>query len=699
MALQGNRQLVNIPAGINKDDNPFTSLVYTDANKIRFHQGLPEKVGGWASIDFNTNIDLEGVPRTIYTYEGGDGIPRTLIGTHTRLYSYQNGQLYNITPLVTATTAIANSLATNYLTFSTDAISTTSGSQVVTVDFTGLNAAVFAVNDTVTISGVGAAIGGVPAGDFNTTHSIFNVTATTFQIVVNTEATSDDVGGNGAVLATKTVTVSQATHGFADGDRIKILAATTFGGLAAADLNVEGIVRYINANSYCYYLTASTNYATSSASAGGGASTTVQGQIAAGNCTFSQLEGYGAGPYGSGPYSIGSPVTGTVTFPRIWSIDRYDDGVVLTPGNNGAVYEWDGDVTVAPTIVTNSPTVNYLFVAHAENQIVTFGDTDDNRVHTSDVDDITTWTAASDNVVFNRKIDGASRLIGHAYVSGQYLLFTQDAVYTMRFVDKPDIYIIQQLTNSDGLIGQWAVTNVADAVVWMGQTDFYIYDGGSLRSIPNNNLVHWIFDTLDAEKSFLTFTWYLENFDEIWWFFPSDDAEANEPDTYVIWNYEENHWTNGTLTRTAAERSVRILDQEYLATGSCDESIATALYLHEFGYADDGANMEGSLTTNYTLIGDGDYIQQISNIIPSNLLIPTGTVNNGEVLYTITVNTKEYDQSSNTRQFGPYSVYATTSKVDTRIVGRQRQYVYNFDNQIGFRIQKTFETMKPFTVR
>lgn len=697
MPLQGFRQIINIPPGVNKDDNAFTSLSYSDADKIRFHQGLPEKIGGWIAQNSINDQELTGVPRTIYTYDDFDGIERTIIGTHTRLYSYQNGYLYNITPLVTSTTPIPNSLATNFTTFGTNAIAVTLDSDVARITYSPLTTITFQEQDLVQIAGVGAAIGGVPAANFNDEFSIFNVTGTTFDIYVGATATSTATGGTGATLSTKIITVTQAAHGFANGDRIKIASAANFGGYLAADLNIEGIIRYVNANSYKYALI-TTSYATSSATAGGGAATTVQGQIAAGECTIRGEAGFGAGPYGLGAYSEGANITGSVTLPRIWSIDRYNDGVVLTPGSQGALYEWDGDVNVAPTIVLNSPTaINYVFVASAENQIVTFGDTNPNQVHTSDVGDATVWTASSSNVVFDRRIDGAGTLIGHAFVRGQYLLYTVDSVFKMVFVGKPDIWVVQKVTDVDGLIGPWAVTDAADVVVWMGHNDFYLYDGSTLSAIPNNTLIHWLYDRLNTPKGYLSFAWYLENFDEIWWFFPSNDSD--EPNNYIIWNYKEGHFTNGTLTRTAAERNVNSQRLQYLANGACDEVTESVLYQHEIFFSDNEAPMVGSLTSNYALIGEGDYLQNISQITPSNLLLPIGSSSQGELLYSLTINTKEYDQDNNTRSFGPYDVYSDTSKIDCRILGRQRQYSYSFANTVGFRIQKTYETNKPFTVR
>lgn len=697
--MLGTRSIINIPPGVNKEDNATTSFLYTDADKIRFYQGLPEKIGGWIKITPGNTQTLTGVIRTIYSYTDATNVEHVLLGTNTRLYSFENGNLFNITPLVTSTTAIANSLSSNYATLGTNPISVTVGSAVVMVTYSPLVQTTFQRGDIIKISGVGTAIGGVAAGTLNSIHSISSVTASTITFTTGTIATSSAVGGTSAVLSTKVITVAQVAHGFLDGDRIKVTAAANFAGFLAADINVEGIVRYISANSYSYYLGATLNFATSSASAGGGAGTLVQGQIAAGTCSIGNISGFGGGLFGAGTFGTSKAFSPGSFIPQIWSIDQYANTVVLTPGNQGGLYQWLGDVTVAPTLITNAPVaINYTFVALVENQIVTFGAGGVvNQVFISDSSNITGWTANATTLVFDRNIEGASRLIAHAYVKGQYLLFTTNAVYTMQFVDKPDIWIIKLLTESDGLIGPNAVMELPDLVVWMGQNDFYYYNGAVVSQIPNNTLLHWMMDNINWQKSYLCFARKVMEFNEVWWFFPS--ANNAEPDTYLIWNYQEGHFTNGKMNRTAAEKPTNPAREQYLAVGSCDNSVAAQVYQHEIGYSDNNNAMTGSLTTNYKLLDEGDYIQNISAIIPSNYLLPIGIMNEGQDLYNLTVSTKEYDGQLNPRIFGPYDVTAITTKIDTRIVGRQRQYTYNFSNTTGFRIEKTYEMYKPFTVR
>jgi hypothetical protein len=692
----GKRQPINIPPGVNKDDNAETAFVYTDADKIRFHQGFPEKIGGWWSIGFGNSETINGVVRSIFSITTNDSREHVLLGSNTNLYSYESGNLYNITPFVTATTAIPNSLSSNYDTLTTDPIFVSDGSRLVTIAFSPFVSTDFQVGDAITISGVGAAIGGIPAGDINGVQSVWEVLPSAIIITVNTEATSSASGGGASVvIATKLISVSQIGHGFSNGDRVKILAATGFAGFAAGDLNVEAVIRNVSTNSYDYYLSASTNYATSSATAAGGASTTVQGQIAAGECSFTPLVGYGGANYGDGLYGVPKTFSNGALLPRIWAFDKYGETVVMTPGNQTGVYQWNMSINTSPTLVANAPSaVNYVFVG--ANQVITFGASNvPNRIKTSDTADITNWTIDATSSAFEVDLLDTGRLICHGYVRNQYLIFSEDSVYKMQFVGKPRIWQIDKIYGADGVLSPKTVAQLPDAVAWWGQNDFYVYDGSLLSSIPNNKLLHWSQDKMNWGKYYLSFARRVLEFNEIWWFFPTD---TDEPDTYLIWNFQENHFTNGRLSRTASEEPANPLREQYMAAGSCDDSISNTLYQHERDFADNGANMEGSLKTNFAPLGEGDYVQKITRIVPSNYLLPVGSTTT-EKLYTLNVNMKEYAGQLNPRVSKDYDVYSQTTKLDTRLSCRLRQYNYTFANKAGFRIQLSYEETKPGTRR
>lgn len=703
--LTSKRNLIDIPAGVDKDSNAYSTLQWTDADKIRFNRGYPQKIGGWHSIDYGNAQTLKGVPRSIWSYYDANGLEHMLIGTDTRLYSYESGNLYNITPLVTGTTAIANSLSTNYNTLANNPVTTTISTKTITLTVGSAITLISRVGDFIQISGTAGAVGGIAAADINGTFRISSVGATTitYQSSSATVATSTASGGGAAVLLSqRVITVAQLAHGFLDGDRVKILAAAAFGGFVGADLNIESVVRLISANSYAYYSTtadSSGNFATSAASAGGGAATTVQGQITAGVCAYNTGLGYGGGAYGAGTYGTPKVFTAGYFAPRIWSFDKFNTGVVLTPGNQSGLYLWGGNIATAPVLQTagSCPTaINYVAVMN--DQIVVFGSSGAVNAITS-TSDITNWTVDPAITFYNETLKSAGRLIASEYCKGQYVIFTENSVHKMTFVGTPDIWVIDDVMLSDGLMGPQASTSIQDNVVWLGQENFYIYNGSIVNVIPNNTLCEWFFSQVNTGKFYHAFAHKSVVFDEIWWFAPFGESE--EPDNYVIWNWQEGHFTNGQLSRTASEDPNNANRSQYMAYGDCTSGDDAILYVHETkeDYSDDGGNMSGSLTSNYNIIDAGEYMQQILRVVPSTTLMPTGVPQTGALLCDMTIYTKEYDGQLTPRTFGAYPIYDTTQKIEVRANGRQRQYKFEFDNATGFRLEKFFEELRTSTPR
>ncbi|WP_207483123.1 hypothetical protein [Arenibaculum pallidiluteum] len=90
--------LIKIPLlpGIFKDDTPLSAEGrFVDADKVRFVQGRPQTIGGWESVTTDT---VDGVCRGIHTWADTAGERQIGLGTHSHLYAYQGGAVYDITP-------------------------------------------------------------------------------------------------------------------------------------------------------------------------------------------------------------------------------------------------------------------------------------------------------------------------------------------------------------------------------------------------------------------------------------------------------------------------------------------------------------------------------------------------------------------------------------------------------------------------
>jgi len=92
------RQLLRIGPGIVSDDTitAINTGNWADANLIRWVRGLPQTIKGW---EYNTTDTFSGKCRGMFAWRDRQGILNIAIGTHTGLYVWQDGEIYDITPV------------------------------------------------------------------------------------------------------------------------------------------------------------------------------------------------------------------------------------------------------------------------------------------------------------------------------------------------------------------------------------------------------------------------------------------------------------------------------------------------------------------------------------------------------------------------------------------------------------------------
>jgi len=643
-----------------EDSTTASTTHYVDADKVRFRDGFPEKIGGWKSIAIDNDDVISGCTRAIFSYNISNNI-RYLFGTHSRLYSFLGSRLTNVTPLVTATTAIANSLDSNFGTLGNDPIATTITSTTITVTDTATKVR---VGDTITLSG-STAVNGVPAIEINTDHFVRTQTTNEYTFIVATPATSSGSGGGASVVqATAIITVNQTAHSFADGDRVKILASTALAGIPASEINAEHTIR--NGSTNAYDIVATTR-ATSSVSAGGGASTTVQGQIAAGLCDSTGGQGYGAGLYGVGLYGTALVSTSGVTDARVWVFDRFGQNVVMTPGEQTNVFTWDSDTATAPIILANAPTaVNYVFVSN--EIVVTLGASGiTNRIQWSDQGGSTVWTPTATNQAGQDDIEGAGEFLSQINVKGVNLLFTESQVYTFRYIGRPFVWETKLLDEKSGIMTKNARIQHNGVAYWMGTDNFYMYRSGNVQIIPSNStnettLKRSVFDDINLSQKDKIFCWFNRAFNEIWWQYP--DNSSNEPNRVVRFNVKDFTWTPDTLDRSAGEYPTQLKEFPYMAERLTNGTDTSALYEQERGTDADGLALPWTLSTPF--FDSGADTANVVGLIPDSTQV-------GNI--TAVVNVKKYPQSPSLYGSQSLTITPTTEIQSFRLNSRFIQYV------------------------
>ena len=358
--------------------------------------------------------------------------------------------------------------------------------------------------------------------------------------------------------------------------------------------------------------------------------------------------GYGYSTYGSFAYGAARPDTGTITPVTTWSMDTWGEYLVACSSSDGKLYEWQLGFTT-PTLaaaITNAPTGNKALLVTQERILFALGAGGNPRkVQWCDQENNTLWTPAGDNLAGDYELATPGTLIAGKRVKGVNLLFTDVDVHTAQYVGAPFVYGFEKAGSGCGLISAQSVAAIDTAAIWMSKSGFFIYDG-YVKPLPSD-VSDYVFGNINFNQASKVYAVHNSQFGEIWWYYPS--SQSTENDSYVTFNYRENHWSIGSLARTAgADAGVFT----YPLMVSTDGYI----YEHEVGFAYDSASVYAE--SGPVQLGNGDNIMSVRQVVPDEQTL-------GEAV--VSFKTRNYPTGTQST-FGPYTAANPT---DVRFAARQ----------------------------
>jgi len=316
--------------GINKENTRYTSENgWYECDKVRFRQGTPEKIGGWASA----TLTFLGVCRSIWNWVTL-GFQNLLgIGTNLKFYINQGGANYDITPLRATPAAL---VSPPFRTFS--------GTYFVTVtDSVGG----YITGDFVTLSG-GTAVAGLdiaPTAPGKEYQLFVRATATFTGSITSTTMTVTTAPSNplyvGMELSGTGVTATTVISAFGTGTgstgtyTVSISQTTASTTITASQPTGT---YFINAQTP---ITGAVPTVPATTSTTGGGTPLAAYQINIGPDIANPLSGWGAGGWGSGGW--GESVSTSLQNLRLWSQANFGEDLLFGP-RGGPLYYWDASV-------------------------------------------------------------------------------------------------------------------------------------------------------------------------------------------------------------------------------------------------------------------------------------------------------------------------------------------------------------------
>ena len=696
-------QKIGFAPGINKQVTPTGAEgQWTDCDNVRFRYGTPEKIGGWNQLGTLNENELTGAGRGLHHFVNSKGRRYAIIGTNRILYAYSGGVFYDIHPIKSTTTL-------------TGAFTTENGSAVVTINFPSGHTInpqdIILLDNFTTITG-----SNFGASDFDNKKFMVTSVPNNTQIKITMPSNESGSGAteSGGIRVQHYYTVGSAVQekGFGWG-------LGSWGGEdgSAVTTTLNGA---INDSTTTIVLTDASQFPSSGTSFIRIGTEDIKYTGVSGN-TLTGVERGGRSTTAAS-HSDGATVTNTTDFvawgeaasgdlvlePGMWSLDNFGDKAICLI-HDSAVFEWNSAATDATsnraTIISGAPTASrHMLVSTPDRHLVFFGTEttigdpttqDDMFVRFSDQEDINTYTPTATNTAGTQRLADGSQIRGAIRGRDAIYVWTDTALFTMRFVGSPFTFAFSQVGTNCGLAGQNACVEVDGAAYWMSENGFFRY-AGRLESLPCLVEDH-VYDDINLNSGNQMISAGLNNlFGEIMWFYPG--ANSQVVNKMVAYNYFDSSpqrpvWTVGTLPRTMWRDSAVFgkphaleydidTDTSHDVVGNTEGR--TSYYEHETGVDQNRNGTITAIAANITsgdfditqtraatgqqtgvasFRGDGEFIMKIRRFVP-DFISQTGSTR-------VTLNLRNFpNDTAATSSLGPFDITSSTQKVDTRARAR-----------------------------
>ena len=683
---------------------------WIDSDNVRFRYGLPEKVGGWSSL---VSDSIVGVVRKQHSFVDLDGNRYVALGSDKFLLIYFEGQLHDVTPVKATISSVV--------------MSAQDATQEVSLTFSSahnLESGDIILLDNVTVpSGIGL----TDAAFEDKLFQVTRVTSSLIAIVTGSQTTTGAAGGGScSVIPYEKVGPAAQSYGYGFGignygGNVSGVATTTLNGALLADTAGTG------GSGTAITLTSVTGFPT-----GGGTIAVGNELITYTGISSNDLTGITRGTNGTATvgtsngqaHSSGATVSNATNFsgfgsavnastvvlePGLWSLDNFGQVLIATIAN-GKTFTWNagaatpllnrastttsgfatGSNPTASRVTLISPTTRHLIHLGTET---TIGDTttqDDMFIRFSDQEDINTYIATSINSAGSQRLQDGTKIVGALKAKETILIWTDNALYTMKFIGSPFTFGFEQVGTNCGLIGKNAAVEIDGSAFWLSPNGFFLFDG-TVKSLPCS-VEDFVFNDFDTTKGQQVAAGLNNLFTEVTWYYPSSSSDFNNK--YVVFNYGENCWYTGTEARTSwmdgtiypapyATKYSSTDDGTFPAVIGQDGLGQTKYFEHEIGT--DQVNEDGSTTIVPSFIKSFDFdLQQRQRdargrssgpsiageiFLAVRRFVPDFKTLAGNAKVTLAV--KRYPQQSDTStSLSPFTIDSSTDKKDTRARGR-----------------------------
>ena len=506
--------------------------------------------------------------------------------------------------------------------------------------------------------------------------------------------------------------ITKSNHGLSAGDIVLLDSVTLPSGTGYSNSDFEDKLFQVTSitSTSVFTITQSSN---AGATVSTGGSLSVKPYETVGPAEQSYGYGWGIDTWGTGNWGEAASASNVSLEPGLWSLSNFGQVLVATIAN-GKTFTWDAGIAArlttraststsgfstsanptATRVTLVSPTTRHLIHLGTETTIGDTSTQDDMFIRFSDQEDINDYIPTAINSAGSQRLQDGTKIIGSLKAKETILVWTDNALYTMKFIGSPFTFGFEQVGTNCGLIGKNAAVEIDGAAFWMSPNGFFMFDG-TVKSLPCS-VEDYVYDQADTTKGQQICAGINNLFTEVTWYYPSTNSDYN--DQYVVFNYGEpmkgGVWYIGTEARTSwidasvypKPSATKFSDS---ATGTFPVVVGqaglgqTTLFEHEVGT--DQVNPNGSTTTVTSFVKSYDFDLQAKQkdaqgkssgptiagevFLAMRRFVPDFKDLQGNAKVTLAV--KRYpQQSETTTALSPFTINSTTNKKDTRARGR-----------------------------
>ena len=554
-------QKIRLKPGLDKQSSDTGAEgKWVNANYSRFRYTFPEKVGGWQQLVADKLI---GAGRDQHTWVDLAGNRYAAVGTDKCLYIYYEGAVYDITPLDLTRTQ-------------TSATFTFDGTTTFTITTSGAHGA--DVGDIILLDAVTLPSGtGLTDADFeDTLFEVKSVPSATTMTCTFTSAGTAATGGSTTVQFYYVIGPISQGYGYGFGTNTfggytTPLTSTTLNGALLNDTyGTGGSGTDIVLTSAAGFTSSGTILVESELITYTGiTSNTLNGIVRGTNGTSKAAHSDGTQTYDATTFvGWGSASTSSniVIEPGQWRLINYGENLMALI-HNKKIFQWvpsipNLEVRAVAVTGTQVPTASrdmvlstpdrHLICVGTENTLQSPTTQDDMFVRWSNQESTTVWTPTATNTAGSQRLTDGSKLMGGIVGKTAVYIWSDTAMYTMKFIGPPFTFGFNQVGTNCGMSSQHSAVEVDGIAYWMGPTGFFQFNGGRVQTMPC--LVEdYVFEDINTTSNQQIHVAVNGLFGEITWFYPS--AASDYVDRSVTYNYMESTpgnpiWYTSSLARS-----------------------------------------------------------------------------------------------------------------------------------------------------